>query len=52
MATQGQLTSMLFDTTTAAYETSYIADTSITAPTVVYLNADYWYPSGYNYAVT
>lgn len=51
MATQGRLTGMDFNSTTSAFVGEFTVDTSITAPTVTYLNSEYWYPNGYTYTL-
>lgn len=51
MATQGQPTAMNFNSATSAFAASYTVDTGIAAPTVVYLNTEYWYPNGYTYTL-
>ena len=42
MYTQGALTSQHFDTETAALNATFVVDTSIKAPTVIYQNTEYW----------
>lgn len=43
---------MTFDSKTAFFSSKYTVNTSIAAPTVVYLNTEYWYPDGYTYTLT
>ena len=45
--TQGTLLSMNFNTSTAFFEAVFTLDTSIQAPTEVYLNQEYWYQKQY-----
>jgi hypothetical protein len=52
MATQGEPTGMTFDSKTSFFSSTYTVNTSIAAPTVVYLNTEYWYPNGYTYTLT
>ena len=52
MATQGEPTAMNFNSDTSAFTGTYTVNTDITAPTVVYLNSEYWYPNGYTYTLT
>ena len=40
--TQGVPTKMHFDTQTGALEASFVANTRLREPTVVYLNREYW----------
>jgi len=40
--TQGVLTQMAFDTTTAELKASFTLDTSIKAPTEIFQSSDYW----------
>jgi hypothetical protein len=51
MQTQGTPTEMNFSTETAKFEGNFRLDKSVKGATVVYLNADYWYPNGYDYTV-
>jgi hypothetical protein len=46
MASQGTLLNMRFHDATMDFLASFIANTSISLPTVAYLNLKYWYPSG------
>ena len=41
--TQGTLTSVAFDTTTAAFDAVFTYRASTEGETVIYLNQDYWY---------
>jgi len=43
---------MHFETTNSNLTAIYTVDTSIDAPTVLYLNTQYWYPDGYQYKIT
>lgn len=45
--TQGTLLSMTFNSDTASFEAVFILDTSIEAPTEIYLNQEYWYHKQY-----
>jgi hypothetical protein len=42
---------MNFATETGKFDGSFTLDKSVKGATVVYLNADYWYPNGYDYTV-
>lgn len=46
-ATQGILQSMTFHDTTSDFLARFIVQTSITEPTIAYLNEDYWYNTGF-----
>lgn len=50
-AFQGEGKSMRFDTNTGRFTTNYYLDTSIQAPTVIYLNEEYWYSNSYKVTV-
>lgn len=38
---------MKFDSETASFNSNFVLDTSIEAPSLLYLNSEYWYPKGY-----
>jgi len=42
---------MRFSTETGRFSADYLLDKSIRAPTVVYINEDYWYKHGYKITV-
>jgi len=46
MATQGVSTFMNFNTLTGTYKADFTVNTAIDAPTVIYLNEEYYYPNG------
>ena len=46
MATQGVQTFQNFNTYTGVFKADFTIDTTIDAPTVVYLNQQYFYPDG------
>jgi endoglycosylceramidase len=48
-AVQGTPTAMSFDPESGAFRLDYVADPTITAPTEIYLNAAFHYPSGLTY---
>ena len=52
MATQGVPTLNAFDTETAGLIANWTLDANVSAPTVLYLNSEYWYPNGYTYTVS
>jgi len=52
MATQGEPTAMNFNSDTSAFAGAWTVNTDIKAPTVVYLNSEYWYPNGYTYTLS
>jgi len=52
MATQGVPTLNAFDTETAGLIANWTLDANVDAPTVLYLNSEYWYPNGYTYTVS
>mmetsp|Transcript_28691 Transcript_28691/g.51076 ORF Transcript_28691/g.51076 Transcript_28691/m.51076 type:complete len:527 (-) Transcript_28691:326-1906(-) len=49
---QGIPLSMSFDSTSKAFELVFTVDTSIAAPTVLYLNEEVHYPKGYSLTIT
>jgi len=51
MAIQGEPTGTKFNSNTSALTATYTVNTDIAAPTVVYLNTEYWYPDGYGYDI-
>ena len=51
-STQGVLVSMKFNDTTSNFDATFKVDTSINAPSVLYWNTQYWYPSGISIVVT
>jgi hypothetical protein len=42
---------MNFSTVSGKFSGSYKVDAKVKGPTVVYLNADYWYPNGYDFTL-
>jgi len=54
MATQGEpaLSGTTFNSDTSAFSATYTVNTGITAPSVTYLNSEYWYPKGYTWNMT
>ena len=46
--TQGTPTSMDFNENNSHFSLTYTVDTSIDAPTVIYANQEYYYPTGYD----
>lgn len=52
LASQGVLLSMKFTDETSDFRASFIANTTISQPTVAYLNSQYWYPTGYTLQVS
>lgn len=38
---------MIFDSETASFNAKFEVDTSIDAPSLLYLNSEYWYTKGY-----
>lgn len=51
MATQGVPSHMHFATETGAFTAKFTLEVTVDAPTIVYLNEDYWYPNGYDFHV-
>ena len=51
MATQGTPTLMHFETSNANFTAIYTINTDIDAPTIIYLNKQYWYPNGYDHSI-
>ena len=51
MATQGVPTLNHFDASTGRLDARFTLDTMVDAPTVIYLNEEYWYPNGYTYQI-
>jgi len=47
MVTQGVPTFQGFNTYTGVFKAEFTVDTSIDAPTVVYLNEEFYYPKSY-----
>ena len=52
MATQGQLKTQEFDTASGNLKATFIVDTSINAPTIIYASKQHYYPNGYQLAIT
>ena len=50
-AVAGRVTLMNFDVTDAKFVLTFQANTTVTAPTVVFVNGDMWYPSGFDVQV-
>ncbi|KAG0239009.1 hypothetical protein BGW41_007956 [Actinomortierella wolfii] len=51
-ATAGRALSFNFQDTTAKYKVSWLADTSITAPSLIRVSSKYYYPDGFRVFVT
>ena len=51
-AFQGTPEEMYFSPTSGSFYTSWIFDSSILAPTQVYMNPSIWYPNGYKWTVS
>ena len=51
-ATQGTPLTLNFDTTSSNFIATFTVNTSITLPTVVYANTEYYYPNGHSIVVT
>eukprot|EP01132_Coremiostelium_polycephalum_P008414 gene8414-10332_t len=51
-AIAGNPQSMVFDPQTASFQLVFNVDTSITQPTIIYLNEDLYYPNGYQAQIT
>lgn len=52
MATQGVPTSQKFKMESSDFTAEFTANIKIDAPTVIYVNQPYYYPSGYNYTLS
>ena len=52
MATQGVPWIMSFYPESGEFVCKYTIESAIDAPTVIYLNTDYWYRYGYTYDLT
>jgi hypothetical protein len=52
MATQGVPTSQKFSMDSSDFTAEFTANTKIDAPTVIYVNQPYYYPSGYSYTLS
>jgi hypothetical protein len=52
MSTQGVPTYQNFDMKTSNFSATFEVNSSINAPTVVYLNQKYYYPEGFNYTLS
>ena len=50
--TQGTLKALKFDYKTAQFTASFTVDTSVSQPSVIYWNDEYWYTNGINFSVT
>jgi hypothetical protein len=48
MTTQGVPTTFDFNTYTGEFKADFTIDTSVDAPSVMYLNKEFFYPHGYN----
>ena len=52
MATQGVPTLQKFDMDSSDFTAEFTANTTIDAPTVIYVNQPYYYPTGYTYSLS
>ncbi len=44
--------SVNFDTETAAFNATFIVDTSIAQPTLIFYSSEFWYPTGASFEIT